>query len=284
MTARLAQLTRLTQLHTDVAIDDPHTPRGDCWRTALACLLGLPDPTSFPHVVDQHRDAQDDSHAWWHATVAAVEQIDPSLTLVAVDPIFPAYLETTDPFWPCVVASGPSPRGPWLHAVVVDALTGALMWDPHPSRAGLAGDPVDLAVLVPRHMQWVRYADRPEADVPEPTNGRRVPVAAGHPAWITVADHPCATASCSDCGEGYGDQEEGTRWHYDRPAALIANVVADDDGDLDEPSAWQIVGDALLCRDCAANRVCAAKGHDPLVGDTYVACKRCHHLEEVPRG
>lgn len=36
-----------------------------------------------------------------------------------------------------VIASGPSPRGGFLHCVIADSTTGEVVHDPHPSRAGL---------------------------------------------------------------------------------------------------------------------------------------------------
>lgn len=45
----------------------------------------------------------------------------------------------------CIV-SGPSPRGPWLHATVWRG--GEIIHDPHPSRAGIL-DVSDTLVLVP---------------------------------------------------------------------------------------------------------------------------------------
>lgn len=45
------------------------------------------------------------------------------------------------------IVSGKSPRGDWLHATVWRGRE--LLHDPHPSRAGLEGEPVDTIVLVP---------------------------------------------------------------------------------------------------------------------------------------
>ena len=45
------------------------------------------------------------------------------------------------------IVSGKSPRGDWLHATVWRGCE--LLHDPHPSRAGLVGEPVDTIVLVP---------------------------------------------------------------------------------------------------------------------------------------
>ncbi len=45
------------------------------------------------------------------------------------------------------IVSGKSPRGDWLHATVWRGRE--LLHDPHPSRAGLEGEPVDTIVLLP---------------------------------------------------------------------------------------------------------------------------------------
>jgi len=136
--------TFLTQTITDVG----GPIAGDCWRTAIACLLDLTDPADVPHfiAIDQAR-GDDTSTAWWTDTVAFVTQLIPAgQTLHLLQPTFPIYLEP-DNAWPHAIATGPSPRGDFEHAVIVDARTGALVWDPHPSRAGLAGPPVDVAAI-----------------------------------------------------------------------------------------------------------------------------------------
>lgn len=74
----------------------------------------------------------------------------PALTAVCIEPLWPAVSSPPGAdVWPsAVIASGPSPRGDWLHSVLADPWTGSLIHDPHPSDAGLAGDPVDLILLV----------------------------------------------------------------------------------------------------------------------------------------
>lgn len=126
-------MNELTQTIADTTGPEP----GDCWRTSVACLLDLDCPADAPHFI-LHDD-------WWERTVAFVEQRRPGLTLGCYDPTFPVYSGDGFPF---VIASGPSPRGDWLHAVIVSAVDGSLVWDPHPSRDGLAGEPVDIAALV----------------------------------------------------------------------------------------------------------------------------------------
>jgi len=55
-----------------------------------------------------------------------------------------ARYSTNDPQVLCI-ASGPSYRGSWLHAVVWDR---GMVHDPHPSRLGLAGPPVDFIYML----------------------------------------------------------------------------------------------------------------------------------------
>ena len=116
--------------------------QGDCWRTCIAGLTGQPRD-DVPHFVQMYAD--DKSLFWWNATVEYVEQHVDEATLVCLEPTFPVYIAPSP--WPVVIATGPSPRGDLLHAVLVDATTGDLVWDPHPSRAGLAGPPTELAAL-----------------------------------------------------------------------------------------------------------------------------------------
>lgn len=127
-----------TQLYPDRTAGDGR--EGDCWRTAVACLLDMPDPLAVPHFI-----ALD---GWWESTVAWVEiETQGRWTLGAFDPVFPIYV-APDLSPQFVIGTGPSPRGDFLHAVIVSALDGELIWDPHPSRAGLAGPLVDIAVLL----------------------------------------------------------------------------------------------------------------------------------------
>lgn len=139
--------THLTQTITDTS----GPAIGDCWRTAIACLLDLDDPEEVPHfiAIDMAR-GDGDSTAWWTDTVAFVEEhLAPGDTFHLLEPTFPVY-EIPELGWGHVIATGPSPRGPWKHSVLVDAITGELVWDPHPSRAGLAGAPEDIAAIAAR--------------------------------------------------------------------------------------------------------------------------------------
>ena len=120
---------------------DPSGRLGDCLRACVASLVSeiLDD---VPHFIEA-----DD---WFGGLQRWVESwSDGAYTAVCVAPSWPAIDNPPgDDIWPdAVIATGPSPRGIWHHCVLVDPWTGALVHDPHPSDAGLAGDPVDLIVL-----------------------------------------------------------------------------------------------------------------------------------------
>lgn len=106
-------------------VDDGSGRTGDCLRAAIATLLQEP-PDRVPHFsefadwIGGVRCYRDDLELRWRRP-------DKSLFPVA----------GADGPW--VVGCGRSPRG-HLHAVVVSATDGALVHDPHPSRAGLVGD------------------------------------------------------------------------------------------------------------------------------------------------
>lgn len=102
---------------------------GDCFRTALACLLGRPRD-AVPHFALYL--------GWW-------EEI--RRWMRAHDGRDLYYVDATEPdHWAAipgevdddalVLVGGPSPRGPFGH-VCVGRRDGTVLWDPHPSRAGL---------------------------------------------------------------------------------------------------------------------------------------------------
>lgn len=117
---------------------------GDCFRVCLAILLDV-DVDLVPHVVMF-------GDSWWHETRRTVRSLRPGWDIGCYTPSpWPLYLQP-ERMAPCqrlVVATGPSPRGEFMHCVVIDAIDGTLVWDPHPSRDGLAGDIESIDALVP---------------------------------------------------------------------------------------------------------------------------------------
>lgn len=118
---------------------------GDCFRTCVAILLEV-DPQSLPHFV-MHGDR------WWDVTRRTIRQItDGAYDLNTFTPSpWPLWTDSEgiSPWQQLAIASGPSPRGPFQHCVVIDSITGDLIHDPHPSGAGLAGPITQVDLLVP---------------------------------------------------------------------------------------------------------------------------------------
>lgn len=106
---------------------------GDCFRCCVASLLDVPREY-VPHFMSRANEDR-----WFEMLGEFL--IPHELIYVRMGSEFLSWIPKGS--HPLVIASGPSPRGPYRHAVV-----GELSWvgyrtvhDPHPSRAGLAGDP-----------------------------------------------------------------------------------------------------------------------------------------------
>lgn len=111
---------------------DGHTINGipgDCFRTALACLLDR-DRDDVPHFALYL--------SWWEEIRRWVRAND-GRDLYYVDAAEPDHwgvIPETVADDALVLVGGPSPRGSFGH-VVVGRRDGSVVWDPHPSRAGL---------------------------------------------------------------------------------------------------------------------------------------------------
>jgi hypothetical protein len=121
----------VTELTMQVLHDPDNGRYGDCWRTAIACLMGLPDPTEVPHFVAD--DLTGGEH-YWTATNRWLNGHGYYLNTVWLDEVPPGRV---------AVASGKSPRGT-QHAVLWR--NGTLWHDPHPDRTGLTT--VDASAFV----------------------------------------------------------------------------------------------------------------------------------------
>lgn len=127
--------------HTQTILADPvrndgHDANGvpgDCYRTAIACLLDAAAPTDVPHFVEA-------GDAWWDETQKWVRARGDALYYLPV-PVPEDWQEWWDYHsqrLDHVILSGPSPRGTFGHAVVGTPNL-EVVHDPHPSRAGLTG-------------------------------------------------------------------------------------------------------------------------------------------------
>ncbi len=135
--------------------------RGNCWMTAIACMLDL-DPAVMPEQGDYgaYKANEDGTRGDYigpdyygplqeylreHHDLAYVELHEPG-------EVFP-FLRVADPGWHLM--TGLTPRsaayGGLRHVVV--GRYGECVWDPHPSRAGLI-DEIRWAFLVPYPKSW----------------------------------------------------------------------------------------------------------------------------------
>jgi hypothetical protein len=109
------------------------SPYGSCYATAIASALDL-DLAAVPNFVAFR------SGRWWDAVLLWAQSNRLHVERLAV-------CETTQiPAGLAVVASGQGPRG-HRHAVVWQ--DGRMVHDPHPSDAGLVGEPDSFTVLRP---------------------------------------------------------------------------------------------------------------------------------------
>jgi hypothetical protein len=104
--------------------------QGNCWATAVASLFGL---------TEEQRDEihlASATEEWWDSTNEWLEGH-------GYDPLG----WTTDlpegGLSGVMIASGRSPRGDFRHSVLWDCERGVMLSDPHPSGAGLVGEPED---------------------------------------------------------------------------------------------------------------------------------------------
>ena len=123
------------QILADPARGDGHNAEGrpgDCWKACIASLLDVEDYDSVPHFVE-HDD-------WWGETYRYVEQRTGTWLRKWRNPeLIPDGLDF-------LIGVGPSPRGDFYHAVIVDR-AGKLVHDPHPSQAGLISVDEFFAVI-----------------------------------------------------------------------------------------------------------------------------------------
>lgn len=135
-------------------------PVGNCWQTAVACLLEV-DPAQLPYQATLDRRLVDgkwvgqgynnplQAYLRKHHGLAYVEMHLPEEAL--------AMLAVRDPGWHLI--TGETVRTATLkcrHVVV--GRYGNIAWDPHPSRAGLTTD-LRYSLLVPFPKAWESYHD-----------------------------------------------------------------------------------------------------------------------------
>lgn len=116
-------LSRLAQVHKHAGAEDADRPVGDCYRTAIACLLGCADPTEVPHFADIVEDLDVDCLGWEAHRLArqwlrAERELD----------LYTATLEWAVDLGRPYIAGVVSRRGPWNHVVIAEGTR--VIWDP----------------------------------------------------------------------------------------------------------------------------------------------------------
>jgi len=112
---------------------DPENGKfGDCQRAVIASLLCLP-LEDVPHF---NEIAKGEPEAFWTSLQEFCASKGYAYLTVPARSGFAFFCGGEDVYHEI---SGPSPRGDFFHAVV--GRDGEIVHDPHPSRAGLAGDP-----------------------------------------------------------------------------------------------------------------------------------------------
>lgn len=134
-------------------------PAGNCWQTCVACILDL-DPEVMPPQVDydkkvvqpdgtvaETRDYHTVLNAYLreHHGLAYVDIYLPEETLSAI--------QVVEPGWHMI--SGRTVRSEAQNGLrhLVVARYGRVVWDPHPSRAGLI-DELRWGLLIPFPQSW----------------------------------------------------------------------------------------------------------------------------------
>ena len=125
----------------------PPGERGNCFQVCVATILGLP-LDQVPHFYGTDGSVEEQTAAVQH-WLAARGWFRLATTWEWIrDGYFGAPLLPADSL---VIVSGKSPRGDWEHAVVGRVENGAwtLVHDPHPSKAGIVGEPTCIEVIAP---------------------------------------------------------------------------------------------------------------------------------------
>lgn len=145
--------------HTQSNIDP-----GNCWQTAVACLLDV-EPTELPdQTLFDRREVQPDGSfryvgPYYNSALNAYLREHHGLGYVELHypPELYTALQVREPGLHLMTGRTvrSTTNGNQRHIVV--ARFGELLWDPHPSRAGLLGD-VNYAFLIPYPQVW-RQAD-----------------------------------------------------------------------------------------------------------------------------
>lgn len=140
-------LTEVTQSFTTKEDGDGNV--GDCKRAAVASIFGF-DASDVPHFAVYGYGMEEPTRlGWWYAVVGWCQTLEPAYDLIETKGAkHPAPSLNIEDLYGCYLISGKSPRGDWNHCVV--GRGGEVIWDPHPSRDGIKGEPKYITRFVRR--------------------------------------------------------------------------------------------------------------------------------------
>jgi hypothetical protein len=147
-TARMSlPLTEITQTWTTKQDEDGNI--GDCKRAAVASIFGM-QAEDVPHFAVYGYGMEEPTRwGWWYAFIGWCQTLEPAYDIIEVEGNdYPPPSLNIEDLYGCYLISGKSPRGDWNHSVV--GRGGEVIWDPHPSREGIRGEPESLILFIQR--------------------------------------------------------------------------------------------------------------------------------------
>ncbi|MEF2979074.1 hypothetical protein [Subtercola sp. YIM 133946] len=122
---------------------NPDAVPGNCMQTAVAALLDLP-VEKVPHFILFGNDYDAALVMWLRSRGKRLRVYvdDEHHRFAWARAGINARLLNGAPNGQMMIAVGHSPNGPWGHTVLWKA--GALVWDVHPARAGIVGEPYEF--------------------------------------------------------------------------------------------------------------------------------------------
>lgn len=130
-------------------------PEGNCWQTCVACILGV-EPEELPDQAALERVPPGETYGKGYGNALGAYLRDHhGLFYIQQDPheVLP-FARLREPGYHMLV--GPTPRTPETGAFhVVVGRHGEIVWDPHPSHAGLT-DVTGWGFLVPFPEKWAK--------------------------------------------------------------------------------------------------------------------------------
>ena len=127
----------MTALHQTISHDPDNGKWGDCYRTAIACILGWDDPETVPHFYHGNTDENtDDQHTAKYRWLAEIGLISVRLGYPAAEWTLGQLLDNFRHLDHPYLIGGSTEDGIG-HVVIAER--NRIVWDPNPAPIGLTG-------------------------------------------------------------------------------------------------------------------------------------------------